>query len=371
VRDGTNVIAYQWYVWQDILDTIFYSKWGKDPQDNTFFSYYLTSDKSCFQLMWLLENPTAETSSATGSTKRYPYVYGSKLWILTSTTNSPIQELTSIKANWYADLAWADAGTSFIPHIRDGDSTAFSWTTLIQLLSSQSCRISSGWWGTWWRALDPNCGIDDIVVWTQTWAGCNSTLWNGFEWWKKDDGTNGTISGCYPLYNWTSNTTNCDASNPLLASNAKANIWFSGININGDSEYDTIWWKLYTWTNASSACPSGRHLPSDAEWTTLENTLAGTTCRTWDGWLCDGSGWKTNTSYTPDRRLTDTLKIPLAGYRLTDGSTFLNRGYNAILWSSTPSGGNAYYRYLLRNYSTVNRGNDTQSYGFSVRCMKD
>jgi uncharacterized protein (TIGR02145 family) len=31
--------------------------------------------------------------------------------------------------------------------------------------------------------------------------------------------------------------------------------------------------RLYDWETAKSACPSGWHLPTDAEWTTLENTV--------------------------------------------------------------------------------------------------
>ncbi len=143
IKNGGTVIAYQWYVWQDILDMISYSKWGKDPKDSNFFSYYLTSDKKYFQIMWFLEDQSSELwllwinhtyATSVDYTKRYPYIYGSKLWILTDITNTPIQEITSIKANWYADLSWLDANTKFIAHISDSKNYTFSGSILANKL---------------------------------------------------------------------------------------------------------------------------------------------------------------------------------------------------------------------------------------------
>jgi prepilin-type N-terminal cleavage/methylation domain-containing protein len=230
---------------------------------------------------------------------------------------------------------------------------------------------------TWWRLLDSNCAIDDIVVWTQTWAWCNSTLWTWFERWKKSDGTNWTIWSCYN-YDWATNIANCPIWATSMASNTSAITFFNTMqpdwtNVNLDAEVNNIWWKLYTWVNASGACINWRHLPSDANWETLETTLNWwTNCRNaTDWWLCDWLGWKSNVSYNPDRKLAETLKIPLAGNRFTDGITFYNRGYTAYLWSSTPLSTNAYLRFLNRSNSTVYRYYGSQLYGFSVRCIKD
>ena len=113
VKSGTTIIAYQWYVWQDVLDTISYNKWGKDPKDESYFTYYLTSDKEHFQLMWYLEDQSnisflwIQNTYATDYTKRYPTVIGAKLWILTDTSNNPIQEIPAIKSVWYLDITTA------------------------------------------------------------------------------------------------------------------------------------------------------------------------------------------------------------------------------------------------------------------------
>ncbi|NUJ97346.1 hypothetical protein HGA92_00990 [Candidatus Gracilibacteria bacterium] len=241
--------------------------------------------------------------------------------------------------------------------------------TLFGTNTTTSSSSSSSEGGTGWRTLDPNCGINDIVVGTQTWAGCNSTLGTGFEWGKQDNGTNGTIGACYN-YDGTNNIANCPIGGASMASNVSAITFFNamqtdGITTYGDSEYDTIWGKLYTWTNAPSACPTGRHLPSDTEWTTLENYI--TTQNGDDANI----GWMSHNTKTNTNNLSNALKIPLAGYRDTDGSTFYYRGFNTYLWSSTPSDVDAYSRHLGWYGSTVIHNFNTQSYGFSVRCMKD
>ena len=50
-----KTIAYQWYAWKNILETIEYSSEWVDPKDWTYFSYYLTKDKKYYQLMAFLE----------------------------------------------------------------------------------------------------------------------------------------------------------------------------------------------------------------------------------------------------------------------------------------------------------------------------
>lgn len=69
--------------------------------------------------------------------------------------------------------------------------------------------------------------------------------------------------------------------------------------------------------------------------------------------------------------LANALKIPLSGYRTTDGASFFHRGNLTLLWSSTPSSSSAYRRYLRFEYRTVRRSANNQAFGFSVRCIKD
>ncbi len=228
-----------------------------------------------------------------------------------------------------------------------------------------------------WRSLDTNCDKPDVTIWLQTWAGCNSTLWTSIEYGKTDAWTNWTIWSCYKDYSWTNLTTDCVIDDITMASNTKANTWFTGTNVNSDSEVDNIWWKYYTWANSPSACATWYHVPTDLEWEYAEEYLFeadwwATNCRTWDLWECDWTGWKLHSSTNATNNLALELWLPLSGHRHTDGATFSIRGYDTSLWSSTEfDATNARGRNLIWNLSTVYRRYRDKSRGFSVRCIKD
>ena len=121
-------IAYQWYAGGNTLDTIDFTKWGKDPKDGTYFSYYLTKDRKYFQLMWLLEeeNLTSQILSsplrrgfawdiafAVDYTDRVPTTYGKKLWIFTNEYNTPVQEIV------IENLDIVTTSKKYVAHLRD------------------------------------------------------------------------------------------------------------------------------------------------------------------------------------------------------------------------------------------------------------
>lgn len=213
------------------------------------------------------------------------------------------------------------------------------------------------------------------MVWSQTWAWCNSTLWNWFERWKKDDWTN-WVTSCYD-YDWTdSSDIYCAVDSDIMQSDDSAKLFFDlkqtdWINQYWDMEYDTIWWKFYTWVNSSSACPTWQHVQTDEEWTTLENTLNWSVCRTWTWYQCDWLWWKNN--WVNTRKLVDTLKIPLTGYRnLT--YNYMIRGALTCLWTATEYESNsnlAYSRVMSSNNSTLQKAYWGKPFGFPVRCVKD
>ena len=143
---------------------------------------------------------------------------------------------------------------------------------------------------------------------------------------------------------------------------------------------------LYNWPAALTACPSGWHLPSDAEWTQLEEYLIA------NGYNYDGtttgnkiaksmanySGWNTstvtgaigNTDYPEYWNKSGFSALP-GGYRRYYGS-FLDIGSYGDWWSSTQYNTlGAWYRTLSYYHSGVRRYDLDKENGFSVRCVRD
>jgi uncharacterized protein (TIGR02145 family) len=125
---------------------------------------------------------------------------------------------------------------------------------------------------------------------------------------------------------------------------------------------------LYNWPSALTACPTGWHLPTDAEWTTLTTYLGGTLVA---GGKMKETGlthWiSPNTGATNESGFTG---LP-GGDRAIDG-TFNNLGDYGNFWSSTEyTAMYARWRLLYCTYADVYRGINDKSFGYSVRCLKE
>ena len=120
---------------------------------------------------------------------------------------------------------------------------------------------------------------------------------------------------------------------------------------------------LYDWQTARNVCPTGWHLPSDAEWSQLTDFVGsehGTKLKAKSGWSNNGNG-------TDDYGFS---ALP-GGDRYRNG-TFNYIGNDGDWWSSTENFMNlAWRRYMRCNSSGVNRFNGSKSWGFSVRCVRD
>jgi uncharacterized protein (TIGR02145 family) len=128
-------------------------------------------------------------------------------------------------------------------------------------------------------------------------------------------------------------------------------------------------------------CPpaGGWHLPTDAEWCTLEQTVDPTiTCSSTDWRGIDGGGKLkeagTNHWGAPNTDATNSsgfTALP-GGYRQVD-KTFYNITGGSFLWSSSDfATTNSWRRTLGHNSSQVYRSNDVPKVlGFSVRCLKN
>lgn len=140
--------------------------------------------------------------------------------------------------------------------------------------------------------------------------------------------------------------------------------------LNDSASYKSRFGALYNWytVETNKLCPIGWHVPSDADWTTL-NTYLGVDSIA--GGKLKATG--TNYWYSPNTHATNSTgfnALP-CGYRFYNGS-FQNFGYSGNWWtSSVYSSGSAYYRYLIYSNGKLGRNFYDKIYGFSVRCVKD
>jgi uncharacterized protein (TIGR02145 family) len=131
----------------------------------------------------------------------------------------------------------------------------------------------------------------------------------------------------------------------------------------------TAYGKLYNWyavNDPRGLAPTGYHVPSDAEWTTLSTFLGGEAVA--GGKMKATTGWTApNIAATNSSGFTG---LP-GGYRYYNGS-FYYIGDSGFWWSASEYVTTyAWYRYLYYNYGTAYRDYFNENLGFSVRCLRD
>lgn len=366
-----TTLLKQWYAGDSVLKTISVQE-ALDPLDKVFYTYSTNASNTKFQLVWFLEkNPVGsefiQKKTFADYSNRYIYTIWSGVGVLLNALNQPIHEWWNTSIELYNDTI------EYTAVFGRKNIVSESWNALkVKILSAQKNIFV-------WNHFDPNCPVDDIVIGDQVWAWCNSTLWNWFEWWKQSNGNDWIIWSCYD-YNWVNNVSDgtCSIWNWLMTSNSNPKDFFDTKQPNAeslwyDSEFETVWWKLYTWEDAvNTACPSWWRVPTDEDWTTLSTYLnSGTECEWWIWWQCDGLWWKEHNTQNDTNNLVNALKIPLAGYRHSDGTTFYDRGSYINLWTSTPSNTTAYYRHMYWYFTWIYRNTSDQSHGYSVRCIRN
>ena len=175
---------------------------------------------------------------------------------------------------------------------------------------------------------------------------------------------------------------NLNYADSVSMTNLKGNSWCYDNSADSCAKYG----RLYTWTAAMNiassyqsttacavistphqgACPAGWHIPTSAEWISLENYVGG--FRTAGTYLKATSGW---TSYSGISNLDSYGFSALpGGYH--SGSDFGLVGYNGIWWTAMGHSSTFAYSQLMSYSRTlVYESYNDKTYGRSLRCLKD
>ena len=190
-------------------------------------------------------------------------------------------------------------------------------------------------------------------------------LGNGQEWMAQNLRNTSYANGD-PIPNVTDNTQWANLSTDAWA------------HFNNDSQYENPYGKLYNWyavNDPRSVCPTGWHVPSDAEWDFLRDYVGGEA-------VAGGKIKSAGTQYwgSPNTGATNEsgLSARPGGFRQNyTGNTgnmasFTGIGVNGFFWSSTEiDTDNAAAGFLSTNYSNFYGSPFGKNWGCSVRCLKD
>lgn len=140
---------------------------------------------------------------------------------------------------------------------------------------------------------------------------------------------------------------------------------------NNDNQYENPYGKLYnfyTVDDPRNVCPTGWHVPTDAEWTVLTDYLGGVNVA---GGKMKSTGMQYWSSPNTDATNESGFSGLPGGYRLNDG-TYYGIGFSGLWWSSTEDVTySAWSRSLHYSNGVYYRGSSNKASGHSVRCLRD
>jgi len=143
-----------------------------------------------------------------------------------------------------------------------------------------------------------------------------------------------------------------------------------------DSQHEKPYGKLYNWyavADPRNVCPTGWHVPTDAEWTVLEDHLGD---ERFGSLIAGGRMKSTGTQYweAPNSGATNLSGFSGLPGGARDGSDgrFLHLGNVGLWWSASESGAEgAWNRYLRYLNADVYRDAFNKRDGFCLRCVRD
>jgi uncharacterized protein (TIGR02145 family) len=129
----------------------------------------------------------------------------------------------------------------------------------------------------------------------------------------------------------------------------------------------------YTTSDQHKICPAGWHIPSDTEWTIMENFLGGSSTAGMDIKETGSGHWiSPNAGAT---NLSGFTALPAGSRYLALNQDYLGMGYYCLWWSSTEfissNTESAWFRALHVFNSGMERNTYWKFTGLSIRCVMD
>jgi uncharacterized protein (TIGR02145 family) len=151
-------------------------------------------------------------------------------------------------------------------------------------------------------------------------------------------------------------------------SNLTTDAWST---INNDFSNNTRFGKLYNWFAVSAitnnVCPTGWHVPTNAEWDILINYLGGNEVAGSKMKQVGTSNWNSPN----DISTNSSLFTALAGAaRYSDGN-FGAIGHDGNFWSSTENDTSNSWLVYFNQSAIAGKSDQSKKWGLSVRCLRD
>jgi uncharacterized protein (TIGR02145 family) len=270
----------------------------------------------------------------------------------TATVASIVATGTDLK--WYAN---ATGGTPLIPSDTLTTQTYYVSQTLNTIESDRTAvavTVTSPLTTSAIRMVGATPAIPSVTIGTQTWTAKNLDVAT------YSDGT--VIPQVQDATAWANLTTGA---------------W---CYYNNDPATGTTYGKLYNWyavagihdndpnTPNKKLAPTGYHVSSDSEWTTLTDYLGG-------AGVAGGKMKESGTTHwnSPNTDATNSSGFTgLPGEIRNYDGTFYSIGGIGYWWSSSEYRKTyAWIRYLSYDYGSANRNYGNKRFGFSVRCLRD
>ncbi len=194
-----------------------------------------------------------------------------------------------------------------------------------------------------------------VQIGTQCWLAQNLNIGNLI-----NNAGNQANNSIIEKYCYNDLESNCDIYGGLYQ-------WAEMVQYLNGATNSTSWDPIPT-GNVQGICPTGWHLPKDAEWTTLANFLGGYSVAGGKMKDVDTINWASpNTGATNASYFT---AMP-GGFRNYTGG-FANLKTGNFIWPGEERApGSVLYCLLTSNSAAFQRTDCVKTYGFSVRCMKD